>query len=175
MRVRVRFVFAAVALVALAGAALVAMQRADDVPRSALIGKPAPSIPLERSDGFGSAPVAVSGMVTVINFWAPWCVPCRGEHRDFGELRAEWDPDTVRLVGVVFQSSPDEVARFLSEVGDNVPTFADNDGIAAIEFGVVGVPETFVIDQQGIVRHRIVGPIDKDELAELVAKLVSAA
>ena len=113
-----------------------------------------------------------SGKVSIVNFWAPWCVPCRREHRDLGTLRAGWDGSQVRLVGVAFQSDLAAIGTFLDEIGEGVPTVIDDNGVAAIEFGVVGVPETFVIDRAGIVRRRFVGPIDPAELQRMIDELL---
>jgi cytochrome c biogenesis protein CcmG, thiol:disulfide interchange protein DsbE len=161
-----------VALVGLAWAAFVVMGRDGEVSPSRLIGRPVPQVSLDRFDGSGAASLAEPGVVSVVNFWAPWCVPCRREHRDLGALRASWDATQVRLVGVAFQSDLAAIGTFLDEIGEGVPTVIDDNGVAAIEFGVVGVPETFVIDRAGIVRRRFVGPIDPPELQRLIDELL---
>ncbi len=137
---------------------------------SALIGKPVPAVVLDQVEGAAGVPVAASGRVTVINFWAPWCVPCLGEHRMLNSAAAAYDPSDVQFVGVAFQSDDAEVSNFLSRVGRNVPTLRDRDGIASIEFGVVGVPETFVVDRHGFVRARVAGPISRTRLDALIAE-----
>jgi cytochrome c biogenesis protein CcmG/thiol:disulfide interchange protein DsbE len=162
----------AVVVAGVAWAAFVVMGRDGNVSPSALIGRPAPQVTLDRFDGTGPTALAEPGVVNVVNFWAPWCVPCRGEHRELGALRAGWDVTQVRLVGVSFQSDLAAVGTFLDEVGQGVPTVTDGDGIAAIEFGVVGVPETFVIDRAGIVRRRFVGPVDTAELQRVIDELL---
>jgi cytochrome c biogenesis protein CcmG, thiol:disulfide interchange protein DsbE len=169
---RVQIGLFAAAVACLAWAAFVVMGRDGEVSPSRLIDRPVPQVSLDRFDGSGPTALAEPGMVSVVNFWAPWCVPCRREHRDLGTLRAAWDPTQVRLVGVAFQSDLASIGTFLDEIGEGVPTVIDDDGVAAIEFGVVGVPETFVIDRGGIVRRRFVGPIDPAELQRLIDELL---
>jgi cytochrome c biogenesis protein CcmG/thiol:disulfide interchange protein DsbE len=165
----------AIVVAGVAWAAFVVMARDGEVSSSALIGRPAPHMTLDRFDGSGPATLAEPDMVNVVNFWAPWCVPCRAEHRDLGVLRAGWDVTQVRLIGVTFQSDLAAVGGFLDEVGEGVPTVLDPDGVAAIEFGVVGVPETFVIDRAGIVRRRFVGPVDPADLQRVIDELLQEA
>jgi cytochrome c biogenesis protein CcmG, thiol:disulfide interchange protein DsbE len=169
---RIRIALGALLVAVVAVAAFVVMARDSDLPRSPLIGRAAPAVILNRFDGTGPAALATPGTISVVNFWAPWCVPCRREHRDLGALRAAWDPAKVQLVGVAFQSDLAEIATFLDEIGDGVPTVIDNDGIAAIEFGVVGVPETFLIDSDGVVRQRFAGAIDPEELQRAIDALL---
>lgn len=171
-RRRIQIVLLAIVVAGVAWAAFVVMGRDSDVSPSALIGRPAPQVTLDRFDGSGPTALAEPGVVNVVNFWAPWCVPCRSEHRDLGALRSQWDVAQVRLVGVTFQSDLAAIGRFLDEVGDGVPTVTDADGLAAIEFGVVGVPETFVIDRAGIVRRRFAGPVDTAELQRVIDEML---
>lgn len=163
----------AVLVVVLGWAGFVVMSRSGDTQASQLIGKPVPTTALARFDGGGTEALAKLGVVNIINFWAPWCVPCKAEHRLLGKMITDWSNSGVRLVGVSFQSSTAEVSTFLDEVGRGVPTFTDTDGLAAIDFGVVGVPETFVVDQLGTVRRRFAGAVTADELRNEVNKLLA--
>lgn len=156
----------------LAWAAVVVLGRGESTTDSALIGRPVPNVVLDQVEGTARVSIATAGRVTVINFWAPWCVPCLGEHRMLNSAAAAYDPAEVQFVGVAFQSDDAEVSNFLSRVGRNVPTLRDRDGIASIEFGVVGVPETFVVDRSGMVRARVAGPLDRARLDSIVGELL---
>ena len=86
----------------------------------------------------------------------------------FNQVAPTYPPDDVRFVGVVYQSEDSQVSEFLDRVGRNIPTLRDADGIASIDFGVTGVPETFVVDRDGIVRYRVAGPVTQAKLTELL-------
>ena len=165
---------AVVAIVGLLGwAVFVVLGRQGSVTDSPLIGKAAPAVVLQALDGSTSLQLAPPGKVSVINFWAPWCVPCRGEHQMLNQAVGLWSPDKVNFVGVTFQSSAGDASTFLDTVGRNVPTASDSDGTAAIDFGVVGVPETFFVDAGGVVRARVTGPVSKAQLTKIVTRLLA--
>jgi cytochrome c biogenesis protein CcmG/thiol:disulfide interchange protein DsbE len=160
-----------------AAAAAMLLGRGSVPASSPLVGRPAPALRLVTTDGTSAREIAEPGRVTFVNFMAPWCVPCLQEHRDFNDAVARWPgtsdpmPDDVAIVAVVFQSDLTDVDRFLDRVGRAVPTLFDPEGAAAIEFGVVGVPETFVVDRAGVVRGRIVGTVEAAQLALIVDRL----
>ena len=132
---------------------------------SALIGRPAPmtSLPpvpgLER-DGKplpGLDPVEFQGRVSLVNVWASWCVPCHDEVAFLQQLAQ--DP-RIRLVGIDYKDQPDNARRFLNRYGNPfAASGADENGRAAIEWGVYGVPETFVVGRDGRIAYKLVGPI----------------
>ena len=163
-----------VAVAGLAWAAFAVLGRDSSVAESKLIGKPVPALTLPRVEGGDAVSLATTGAVTVVNFWAPWCVPCLGEHALFNRLAPAYDAADVRFVGVVYQSEDSQVSGFLDRVGRNVPTVRDADGLASIDFGVTGVPETFLVDRDGVVRYRIAGAVTEAELTELLAELLAA-
>lgn len=159
----------------LVGAAVV-LARGPGTTGSALVGRPAPEVTLAAVDGSGERALTDAGAITFVNFMAAWCVPCLKEHVDLNDLVTTWPgggalPTDVAIVSVAFQTDLLAVDRFLDRVGRSVPTLFDPDGRAAIEFGVVGVPETFVIDATGMVRGRIVGPVRPDQVVEIVDRL----
>jgi len=130
---------------------------------STLIGKPAPALALEPLEGavFGDAELR-SGGVTLVNFWASWCGPCRDEHPVL-EALAE---DGVTIYGVNYKDKPQNALRFLDQLGDPYAAIAaDPDGRAAIEWGVYGVPETFVVDGEGRIVLRHPGPLTPEIVA----------
>jgi cytochrome c biogenesis protein CcmG, thiol:disulfide interchange protein DsbE len=135
---------------------------------SALIGHQAPttSLPgvsgLERDgkplSGLDSADFA--GRVTLVNVWASWCVPCHDEIPFLERLGT--DP-RIRLVGINYKDEPDNARRFLGRYGNPfAASGADQTGRAAIEWGVYGVPETFVVGRDGRIAYKLVGPITAD-------------
>ncbi|MFC0384966.1 DsbE family thiol:disulfide interchange protein [Muricoccus vinaceus] len=133
---------------------------------SALIGKPAPRLALPAVQGLavpGFAPDALaSGGPVLLNFWASWCVPCVVEHPQLMALQRRG----VRLLGVNYKDKPADAARFLAQHGNPFGALvADSEGRAGIEFGLYGVPETYLLDGRGIVRWRWAGPVTPDTLS----------
>ena len=125
---------------------------------STFIGQPAPALPAETLAGFPAATDADlrSGEVTVVNFWASWCPPCRAEHPMLLDLQA----DGVRIIGVNYKDQTAAASGYLTEDGSpfiGVPY--DPQGRAAINWGVTGPPETFIVDGDGTVLHKHVGPL----------------
>jgi cytochrome c biogenesis protein CcmG/thiol:disulfide interchange protein DsbE len=149
---------------------------APDVLSSALIGKAVPALALPALDsqtqGFGPRELA-SGHVTVVNVFASWCVPCRTEAPVLARLAASND---VVVYGLVQKDTPAKVRAFLGEVGNPFQRIAlDADGRASIEWGVYGVPETFVIDGRGVIRARVVGAVTDAVLANDLLPAIAQA
>jgi cytochrome c biogenesis protein CcmG/thiol:disulfide interchange protein DsbE len=129
---------------------------------SALINKPAPDFSLlPLGDVPGLAAADLVGQVTLVNFFASWCAPCRIEHPLLMRLAAE---DRVALYGIDYKDMPENATRLLAELGDPYRRIGvDRDGRTAIDFGVYGVPETYIIDKGGRIRYRQVGPITAED------------
>jgi cytochrome c biogenesis protein CcmG, thiol:disulfide interchange protein DsbE len=132
---------------------------------SALIGHPAPTIDLPPVAGLerdGKAIPGISaadfrGNVTVVNVWASWCIPCHDEAPFLLELAGD---TRIRLVGINYKDQPDNARRFLNRYGNPfIASGADQNGRAAIEWGVYGVPETFLVGRDGRIAYKLVGPI----------------
>ncbi|UXX82746.1 DsbE family thiol:disulfide interchange protein [Roseovarius pelagicus] len=143
----------------LAALFFVGMQRGDpDALPSVFIGKPAPEVPvgtLELRTPLTDADLR-SGEVTVVNFWASWCPPCRAEHPNLHALNEEG----VRVAGINFKDTADQANSYLDDSGD--PFFAigfDPQGRAAINWGVTAPPETFIVDGDGTVLFKFIGPL----------------
>ena len=129
----------------------------DELP-SVLVGQPAPAMEMPALDGRGGFTPAdlTTGEVTVVNFWASWCPPCRAEHPTLHALRDEG----VRLFGVNFKDKAAQANRYLNGDGDPFLGVAyDPAGRLAIEWGVTAPPETFIIGGDGTVLFRFVGPL----------------
>jgi cytochrome c biogenesis protein CcmG/thiol:disulfide interchange protein DsbE len=125
---------------------------------SALLDRPLPVFDLPAlGEGPRLTPAALAGEVVLVNFFASWCAPCRVEHPLLLRLARQ---ERFRLIGIAYKDRPEDSRRFLAELGDPyAATGIDRDGRAGIEFGLYGVPETYVIDRAGHIRKRIVGPL----------------
>ena len=132
---------------------------------SALIGRPAPAVDLPPMQGLerdgkpipGLAAADFRGNVTVVNVWASWCIPCRDEAPFLLELGGD---TRIRLVGINYKDQPDNARRFLNRYGNPfAASGVDQNGRAAIEWGVYGVPETFLIGRDGRIAYKLVGPL----------------
>lgn len=138
---------------------------------SALIGRPAPMLGLTTieglQDGQRAAPLLTSaffqkGQVTVVNFWASWCAPCIEEHPLLIELAQR---GKIPVVGVNYKDAAANARRFLGRYGNPFAAIgADTTGRTAIEWGVYGMPETFVVDGDGRIAYKHVGPISREAL-----------
>ena len=169
-------VAAAVAVLMTVALAAVFAGRFGQDPRavaSPLVGKPAPTRALPMLDGSGELSLeAFEGDVVVVNFWASWCVPCRREHAELAAAAERYSGQDVRFLGVVYQDRASDAQRFLDELGQSYDNVIDPGSRAAIDFGLFGVPETFFIDREGIVRSRINGPVTAEAVAAAVDPLL---
>ena len=159
------------AFTALAGYFVVSLSRDPSVLPSAMINQPAPAFTLAGLQGQpGLARDEFRGQVVLINFFASWCVPCRAEHPLLMRLAAELK---APVYGIDYKDKPEDAARFLSELGNPYGRIgADRDGRVGIDFGVYGVPETYVIDKSGRIRLRHVGPLTPADVTRELAPLV---
>lgn len=124
---------------------------------SALLDKPAPGFALAGLEGGdGLSLEGLRGQVAVVNFFASWCAPCRVEHPVLMRLKAQGVP----LYGIAYKDKPADSAAFLTQTGNPFRIVGvDQPGRVALDFGLYGVPETYVIDKAGIIRKRFVGPL----------------
>jgi cytochrome c biogenesis protein CcmG/thiol:disulfide interchange protein DsbE len=138
---------------------------------SALIDKPAPQFALA---GFAGDPGlkldSLKGQAVLINFFASWCEPCREEHSVLMRLAAQ---GKAPLYGIAYKDKPEDAQLFLKEYGDPYRSVGlDESGRTAIDFGVYGVPETYVIDREGRIRLRFVGPLTENDVARKLLPLL---
>lgn len=154
-----------IALMALVAVFAFSMDREPGLIRSVLIDKPAPDFDMAEVPGLGVPgfdTASLKGEVTVVNVFASWCVPCREEHPLLVALKQQTG---VRLFGINQADAPENARAFLAELGnpyDAVGT--DRDRRVSIDWGVYGVPETFVVDAQGIITFKHVGPLSPESL-----------
>jgi cytochrome c biogenesis protein CcmG/thiol:disulfide interchange protein DsbE len=140
---------------------------------STRVGQMAPAFSLPLLEGAGAfSPESMRGRVWVLNVFASWCGACITEHPRLLALAAQ---QKVDLVGLAYKDAPQDSLRWLAEHGGNPyrRVAVDRDGRVGIDYGVYGVPETFVIDASGTIRYRHVGPIDETFFATYVAPLLT--
>jgi cytochrome c biogenesis protein CcmG/thiol:disulfide interchange protein DsbE len=142
---------------------------------SPLVGKAAPDIalpPLDAQAKSFARNELGQGRPTIINFWASWCAPCRIEHSTLEGLAAGGG---VTLYGVDYKDDPKAARGFLNELGNPFAKInTDREGRAAIDWGVTGVPETFVVDGNGVIRVHYAGPLTEDILQRLILPALKA-
>ena len=148
---------------------------------SALIGHPAPQTPLPPLQGLlsngaqvpGLDPANFKGKVSVVNVWASWCVPCHDEAPLLTELAKD---NRLQLIGINYKDAPDNARRFLGRYRNPFTSVGvDGNGRAAIEWGVYGVPETFIVGRDGKIAYKLVGPITPDNIGSALTAEIDKA
>jgi cytochrome c biogenesis protein CcmG, thiol:disulfide interchange protein DsbE len=144
---------------------------------SALIGKIAPPLALPPLEGSGTTPLtdaAIKGKLTLVNVFASWCVPCRQEHPILKELAKD---TRLTVVGINYKDRNDNALRFLGELGNPYAAIGvDPNGKAAIDWGVYGIPESYLVGPDGTILYKKVGPFDERSLTqELLPAIQKAA
>ncbi|WP_254871461.1 DsbE family thiol:disulfide interchange protein [Pseudooceanicola sp. HF7] len=160
----------------LAGLFFIGMQREDpDQLPTAMAGKAAPEVPVTS---LGDLPLfdedtLRDGEVKLVNFWASWCAPCRVEHPNLMALAEQRD---IPIYGVNYKDKPDAALGFLAELGDPYAAVgADESGRIGLNWGLYGVPETFVIDGEGRIVERFAGPITQRVLESTITPALQKA
>jgi cytochrome c biogenesis protein CcmG, thiol:disulfide interchange protein DsbE len=143
---------------------------------SRLIGKAIPTFSLVTLDGRTVTSADLRGKPVLVNFWASWCIPaCVEEHAVLLEAARRYGT-SLQIVGVLYQDTPQEARTFGARYGEpSWPTLIDPSGELALDFGVTGPPESYLVDGQGIVRFKQFGPLTQAVLTDQVARMLSAA
>ena len=149
---------------------------------SALIGHPAPETELGPLPGLlaragkplpGIVPADFKGAVTLVNVWASWCIPC---HDEAPLLNALAEDKRIRLVGINYKDQPDNARRFLGRHGNPFAAAgADGNGRASMEWGVYGVPETFLVGRDGKIAYKLIGPVTEANLERVLKPEIEKA
>ena len=143
---------------------------------SALIGRPAPATvlpPLEGLDRPGIDAADFAGKVTLVNVWASWCVPCREEHPILEKLATD---KRINLVGINYKDKPANALGFLGQMGNPYAAVGvDEKGRSSIDWGVYGVPETFLVGRDGKIRFKFVGPLSDESLEKVLMPEIEKA
>jgi cytochrome c biogenesis protein CcmG/thiol:disulfide interchange protein DsbE len=139
---------------------------------SPFIDKPAPAfnLPQLHDTTLNLTPEDMKGQVWLLNVWASWCVSCRAEHKVITALA---NTREVNIIGLNYKDQRDDALLWLKQFGDPyAASLSDLNGRTGIDYGVYGVPETFVIDQQGIIRYKQIGPVTDQAVAETILPLI---
>ena len=151
----------------------VGLSRDSSVIPSALIDQPAPQFvlpPIEGSSGKGFSTADLKGQVSVVNVFASWCVPCRAEHPLITRLA---DMNIAAVYGLNYKDKPEAVLAWLDSLGDPYTEIgADMDGRVSIDWGVYGIPETFIIGKGGRIRFKHVGQLTAEKLEKEVLPII---
>lgn len=115
---------------------------------------------------------ALRGKIVLVNFWASWCIPCRQEHPVLLEAAHKYADRDVTFLGITYNDKPEDSKRWLKELGQAFPSMVDKGARTAIDYGVTGVPETFIIDRSGVVAFKKFGPITRAELSQKLDSLL---
>jgi cytochrome c biogenesis protein CcmG/thiol:disulfide interchange protein DsbE len=132
----------------------------------------APDFKLTTFDGKQVHLADYRGKVVVVNFWASWCEPCKDEQSDLETVAERFQGQDVTFLGIDIQDNQHDALAFVQQYGVTYPVAADPTGAVYIDYGVVGMPETYVVNRQGIIAQKIVGPIDPNGLTATLQELL---
>jgi cytochrome c biogenesis protein CcmG/thiol:disulfide interchange protein DsbE len=169
-----KFAIPFVLFLALAGFFAVGLTKDPREVPSPLIDKPAPAFRLEQLHDAKKpfAPEDMRGQVWLLNVWASWCVSCRVEHPLLVEIAKR---NIVPIVGLNYKDQRDDGVKWLEKFGNPYQLSAwDIDGRVGIDYGVYGAPETFVIDKQGVIRYKHIGPVSPEALEKKILPLIKS-
>lgn len=168
-----RFIWPLVAFLVLAGFLYVGLNLDPREVPSPLVGKPAPAftLPQLQDPTKQFSPAEMKGKVWLLNVWASWCVSCKEEHPILVELSQQ---NIVPIYGLDYKDKPMDAEMTLRSGGNPyVLSVSDSEGRVGIEYGVYGVPETYVIDKQGVIQYKLIGVITRQNLKDKILPLVA--
>lgn len=160
------------ALIAIVAATLFLVPETKVYEEVASLGKPAPDFEYMDHTGKLWKLSDLRGQVVFINFWATWCTTCKAEMPQKEILRQKMEGRPFQMLGMLFRDDPRNLKDYFKKNEVNIPTLISPDNEAGKLFGITGVPETFIIDKDGIVREKLVGPVkwDNEESIALIEK-----
>ncbi len=163
----------AIAVVGFSSVLARGLDRAQVAP-SPLVGRAMPAFVLPTIQGGTTLDSSrLAGAVIVVNFWASWCVPCREEAADLQRFARQHATDGVVLVGILYSDTVSNARQFRDEFGLTYPLINDPDGRTAIDFGVRGVPETFLVAPDGRVMARLIGAVGQTTLDDVLQRVLN--
>ena len=133
-----------------------------EIPTVAEVGQPAPDFTLVDTQGKTWTLSQLKGQVVFVNFWATWCPPCRAEMPSMQRLYTYLPKDKFKMLGILNNDSPSLAEDFCRKLGVTIPILNDPNGKVGADYGLTGVPETFIIDKEGILREKFIGPAQWD-------------
>ena len=142
-----------------------------DLP-DAVVGEPAPAFTRKSLEGYDISIVELKGSPIVVNFWSTWCQPCKFEHKHLIAAAERYKSKGVIFLGVLYQDDPKLAKKYLQRAGSAYPTVVDPNQSIPIDYGVGGVPETFVIDKEGVIRKKFTGPVTEGEIIAVLDTLL---
>jgi cytochrome c biogenesis protein CcmG/thiol:disulfide interchange protein DsbE len=137
-----------------------------------LVGTSFPTYVLPTLDGRQVDTAEFEGRPMVVNLWASWCVPCRDEAPILEAIHRTYGPRGLVVLGINVQDTERDARAFLREFGQTFPTVRDATGRVAVDLGMTGVPETFLVSREGVIVRKIVGPIAPEMIGELVGEIL---
>ena len=124
------------------------------------IGKPAPNFTISDTKGKMWTLSELRGQVVFVNIWATWCPPCVKEMPAMQELNSSLPPDKFKMLAILFNDAPAMAENLVAKLNLTFPILIDPQNMAARSYGLTGVPETFIIDKQGVLREKFIGPVE---------------
>ena len=168
------FLAVAVGVLALLGLLFWGMQRGPSTPVNTVapINRPAPDFTVTTLDGQQLRMSDLRGKTVVLNIWASWCDPCKQEAGELNRAYAQYQGRNVAFVGIAFNDDTDPMRDFVKQYGVPYPVALDPEGKISIDLGITGVPETYIVNPDGQMTQKWVGPITAKQLTTLLAPLV---
>ena len=141
----------------------------------ATVGKPAPDFDTIDMKGNIWSLSKLKGQVVFVNFWATWCAPCREEMPSMQRLYAKLPKDKFKMIALFNNDKPTVVEGFVAKLGITMPILNDESNIIGTKYGLTGLPETFIIDKQGVIREKHIGPAEWDspEVVNMLMKYIN--
>ncbi len=144
-------------------------------PKVAEIGQPAPDFTLVDRKGKTWTLSELKGQVVFVNFWATWCPPCREEMPSMQRLYTRLPKDKFKMLAILNSDDPALGDKFVAKIGVTMPILNDQINNIGSKYGLTGLPETFIVDKQGVLREKLVGPAqwDSTEIIEMLMKYIN--